>query len=58
MKIDPTLFDWKQLHNKTLTVWVGAERYDGKEETVVVMGYDAETGITYVLHSETKELKR
>lgn len=46
-------FEWTELHNKTLKIYVGKDRSSGIDYTcVTTIGKDIETGKAYVLNNE------
>jgi hypothetical protein len=46
------VFSWSQLHGKLLEIRVGLDSSDGIM-TTIVLGYEKESGHSYVLHSQT-----
>lgn len=46
-------FDWTDLHDKTLKIYVGQDEEDGVK-TTCVLGVDTETNNSYVLHTNTE----
>jgi predicted RNase H-related nuclease YkuK (DUF458 family) len=46
-------FEWKELHNKTLKIFVGTDWSKGVDYTcITTIGKDIETGKAYVLNNE------
>ena len=46
-------FDWSDLHDKTVKIYVGQDEECGVK-TTVVLGIDTETNDSYVLHTKTE----
>lgn len=53
---DKSIFKWTDLHNKHLYIHV-EESFDSvyNETNTVVMAHDPLTGVSYMLHTETKK---
>jgi len=52
-KVEMYDFKWKQLHNKTLKIYVGEDLTNGTDYTcITTIGVDVDTGDMYFLNNE------